>query len=114
MVQQYPIEMVISRQLDSMLHHVLTELLSENKELFPPIIESSEDINELYRCNRTFRRTSDTRALEEKVSPSDIDIVNRWDQSSGFKNKKVAQPMKHHYAQFELLLKPFLRYTYEM
>ena len=103
-----------SRTLDGMLHDILLELFQENKDLFPPIIESGDNIMEFYRCNKTFRRTSDTRALEEKVSATDIDIVNRWEQSAGYKNKKVAQAMKHHYAQFELLLKPFLRYTYEM
>ena len=64
-------------------------------------------------CYRTFRRTSDTRALEEKVDQTDIDIVNKWEQR-GSDKRKIAQPMRHHYAQFELLIKPFLRYTYAM
>ena len=102
------------RDLDTLLHEILCEIYEEKKALFPPSIESEEDICENYRCFRTFRRTSDTRAIEEKVDALDIDIVNRWDQASFKHNKKVAQPMKQHYAQFELLLKPFLRYTFQM
>ena len=80
------------KELDATLHDILLELYEENISLFPPSVDSSEDVIEHYRCYRTFRRTSDTRALEEKVNASDIEIVNRWDQASTKQNKRVAQP----------------------
>ena len=80
--------------------------------IFPPSINALEDVIENDHCNRTFRRTSDTRALEEHVSSSDIYIVNKWDQI-GLQKRVAGQPMKKYYAQFELL-KPFLRYTFAM
>ena len=67
-----------------------------------------------YHCYRTFRRSSDTRALEEKVSETDINVINRWEQRGGTSKAKMREPMNQYYAQFELLLKPFLRYTYAM
>ena len=88
--------------------------IQSNRILFPPTINNNEDILENYKCYRTFRRTSDTRALEEKVDATDIDLVNKWELASPFLNKRVSQPMKQHYAEFELLLKPFLRYTRAM
>ena len=91
----------------------MLELFEEDKALYPPGVETPEEVVESYHCFRTLRRTSDTRALEEKVSGEDIDVVNKWDQK-GKREKKVNQAMKHYYAHFELILKPFLRYTYAM
>ena len=103
-----------TKQLDTKVHEILLEIFEEDKNLFPPSISSSEDILDSYKCNRTFRRSSDTRALEKKVDSQDINLVNRWEQATTQQSKKYSQPMKQHYAQFELLLNPFLRYTSEM
>ena len=106
--------MFTTKQLDAKVHEILLEIYEEDINLFPPSISSSEDILDSYKCNRTFRRSSDTRALEQKVDSQDINLVNRWEQATLQQSKKSSQPMKQHYAQFELLLKPFLRYTSEM
>ena len=105
-----------TQNLDKLLHEMLMDLYEINPSLFPPSINSNEDIVAHYHCFRTFRRSSDTRALEEKVSETDINIVNRWDQRRGGKGANVKRrgPMNQYYAQFDLLLKPFLRYTYAM
>jgi len=97
-----------------MMHSILFDIYETDRFLFPPTIHDNEDIIEFYRSFRTFRKTSDTRAIEKQVSSEDIDLVNKWDLSSLFLNKRVSQSMRHHYAEFELLLKPFLRYTKAM
>ena len=102
------------RDLDGYLHEILKEIYSQDKYLFPPSISSVEDVEDFYRCFRTFRRTSATRAMERKVDETTINLVNKWDLSDTSKRKKVASDMKHYYAQFELLLSPFLDYTREM
>ena len=107
-------KLMIAKDLDNMFHEILVELLEKERSLFPPTISTEEDIIDHYRCNRSFRRTSDRRELEEKVDPSDIDFVNKWDQASPYFRKKISQPMQHHYAEFEMLLKAFLRYTQAM
>ena len=103
-----------TRDLDFMLHELLSELYESHNQCFPPTLTTAEDIPDYYKCFRTFRRTSNTRAQEEKVDLNDINIVNRWDQTATQQRNKISQPMHHHYAQFELLLKPFLRYTNAM
>ena len=65
---------------------------------------------ERYHSNRTWRRTSDTRAIEMDLKATDIDIVNKWRQAG----KRSSQPMKQYYAQLELLMGPFKRYTQAM
>lgn len=103
-----------TRDLDIRMHELLSEIFEEDRTLFPPSVSEVEDIPDAYKCFRTLRRTSLTRALEEDVDDNDINIVNKWEQKGDKKKKIVAQPMKIHYAQFEILLKPFLRYTYAM
>ena len=101
------------KDIDAMLHELLIEIFNLDRTFFPPSCTSEEQIVDSYKCYRTFRRTSDTRAIEEKVEQADIDIVNKWEHR-GPDKRKVSQPMRHHYAQFELLVKPFLRYTFAM
>ena len=106
-----------ARELDQQLHDLLMDIHERDPSLFPPSISSLEDVLENYRCYRTWRRTSVLRALEEKVEQPDINIVNKWENAAGpSKNGKTAtsQPMMLHYAEFELLKKPFKRYTQSM
>ena len=105
--------LISTKELDRMMHELLVDIYAVDRSLFPPSMETPEMIVESYKCFRTFRRTSDTRALEEKVDQTDIDIVNKWEHM-GLMKRKTSQPMRQHYAQFELLVKPFIRYTYAM
>ena len=65
-----------SSEVDEMLTELLMEFHAENREFFPLDMDTQENIRNNYHYFRTFRRTSDTRALEMKVHESDIDIVN--------------------------------------
>jgi hypothetical protein len=100
--------------LDDLLTDVLEELYEDTPQNFPLSITSKEEIVGNYQVFRSFRRSSDTRALEKKIAGSDIDIVNRWHRIEQAKGARPAFQMKEHYAQVELLLKPFLRYTSAM
>ena len=102
------------RDLDEMLQELLSSLLVNKKELFPEDIKNQDDIKKFYQCFRSFRRSSDTRALEQKVSSPDIDIVNRWRKVEAGQGRRPGYSMQQNYAQFDLLLKPFLRYTRAM
>ena len=106
--------LLASRDLDNMLHEILTEIFEMDSSLFPPTITAPEEIIESYRVNRSLRRTANTRALEEKVDGEEINLVNKWEQMGATGKRMNSQPMKHHYAQFDLLIKPFKRYTYEI
>ena len=66
---------------------------------------------ENYNCFRSFRRASDTRSME-KVSITDIEMVNCWGKEERARNNiKLSMPMRQHYAQPELLIEPFWQYT---
>ena len=102
------------RILNDMLFEVLTNIFDRNPDLFSRKISSHDDISANYQCFRTFRRTSDTRALEKRVKQPDIDIVNKWKSDEKSKSNKPSLPMHQLYAQFDLFLGPFLRYTKAM
>jgi hypothetical protein len=100
-----------TKSLEDYLVELLEELYDENPSAFPPSIGSKDDIGTGYQVFRSLRRSSDTRALEMNVSQSDIDIVNRWHTVEAAKGNRPSFPMQQHYAQVELLLQPFIRYT---
>ena len=102
------------RMLNDMLHLTLTDIFFEKRYLFPLRMTNVEDLNQHYQCFRSFRKASDTRALEKKVDMSDIVLVNRWKTVEQAKGKRPSLSMAQHYAQFELLVEPFLRYTLAM
>ena len=47
-----------------------------------------------------------------KVDGTDIDIVNWWEGVEAGPGRRPNCPMKHHYADIVLLVKPFLRYAH--
>jgi hypothetical protein len=103
-----------TRAIDDMLHEVLEDLFDSDRELFPPQIENEEQVRTRYQAFRTFRRTSDTRAIQKRVSQDDIDVVNRWKQVEQAKGSRPGRPMRHYYADVVLLKEPFMRYTKAM
>ena len=117
-------KMINSRDINNTLWDLLESIFEEDKSLFPSDIilkvEEADDIreglSEIYACFRTFRRTSDTQALNRKneLQTEDIDIVNRWRSVEVAKGKGPNLPMKHHYADIQILLEPFLCYTRAM
>jgi hypothetical protein len=102
------------RALNDSLLEILEELFDNHREMFPPSVADKETLRMRVQVYRTLRRTSDTRALEQKVSQSDIDVVNRWKLLERADGNRPHRPMRQHYAELELLLEPFLRYTWAM
>ena len=100
--------------INGCLLDILEELFDTTPGLFPADVTSKDELSKHYQVFRTLRKTSDTQAIEMKVSKIDINVVNRWSSVENAQGKKVSLPMHQHYAQLELLLKPFLRYTWAM
>ena len=103
-----------STTIDEMMSEVLKEIFVNNKSLFDVRIKDLKGIEDNYKSYRTFRRSSDTRAMNMNVSSVDIDVINRWSTVEKSKGKKTGLSMKHHYAELNILLGPFTRYTTEM
>jgi hypothetical protein len=103
-----------TKDMTDSFQEILEDLFDTERHFFPPDITSKEILRERYQAFRSFRKTSDTRAAEMEVSSSDVDIVNRWESVEKAQGKRAAMPMRLHYLQFDLCLKPFLRYTASM
>jgi len=100
--------------VDDTIHELLTDIFQSSSNLFPPSIDDPEKIFTSYQCFRTFRRTSATRATEMGIATPDVNAINRWQETRSEKGKKKTSNMHQHYTQFDLLIKPFLRYTSQM
>jgi hypothetical protein len=101
-------------RLDGGLLEILEEIFDNKPNLFQGAVTCKEELGLAYQVFRSPRRTSDTRAIEQQVAKIDIEVVNRWKVVEGAQGNRPAHQMHQHYAQFDLLLKPFLRYTVAM
>jgi hypothetical protein len=99
------------RAMNDALLEVIKDIFDNQQELFPPTITSREMLRQRYQAFRTLRCSSDTRALEMKVAQPDIHLVKSVKKADG---SRPACPMRQWYAEFALLLAPFLRYTWAM
>ncbi len=99
---------------DSLLE-VLEELFDTHRELFPASVPDKEMLRQRVQAYHTLWRTLDTRALEKKVGPSNINVVNPWKALERVDGKWPPLPMRKYYAKLELLvIGPFLHYTWAM
>jgi hypothetical protein len=105
---------ITSAKLNEIFHEALISLFRTGEVEFPSVIKTEEDIRERFNIFRSMRRGSDTRAHEEQVSDSDINIVNRWKAEQKAGTRKPGLSMPQMYTDPALLLKPFLRYTAAM
>ena len=107
-------KLLTAKDLDEMIIKILNELFITNQELFPADITDKKQLPQHFQCFRTFRKTSDTRAIEAEVSREDINTVNRWRETERANGKRPNRTMMQHYAEFDILLMPFKRYTQAM
>ena len=103
-----------SHAMDELFHEALCEVFDYNPALFLADIRCHQDIYEKYGVFRSFRRGSDSRAIDMEVKSIDIDVVNRWTKKEKAGTRRPGHQMRHHYADINLLLQPFLRYTRNM
>jgi hypothetical protein len=61
-----------SRAMDDALHEVLEDLFVTKRNLFPATIEDVEELRKRYQIFRYFWRSSDTRAIDQRVTKIDI------------------------------------------
>jgi hypothetical protein len=96
---------------NEVLHELLCFLRDHDPTLFPSHIGSHGDIQTKYQVYRSFRRASDSRAISKEVALADIRVVNRWQKVEKAKGQRPSYDMTQHYAQIDLLIDCFLRYT---
>ena len=105
---------ITSAKLNEIFHEALISLFRTREVEFPSVIKTEEDIREQFNIFRSMRRGSDTRAHEEQVPESDINIINRWKAERKAGTRQPGLSMPQMYTDPALLLKPFLWYTVAM
>ena len=74
------------------------------------LIAYNTQVEEVYSINRYFRRGSESRAMEQSVSDSDIELINRWRTGERNKGQRPRSSMKEYYLEVRLLRKRLLLY----
>jgi hypothetical protein len=75
------------------------------------IISQTVEVYERYGVSRSFRRGSNTHAINQGVSESDIDHNNRWSTGEQAKGRAPKLGMQQHYADVLQMLPTLLRYS---
>ena len=81
----------------------------------PTLFESSEvkiasDIPDKYNVFRSFRRGSESRAVDQKVAEADCYVVNRWKKKEAAGANRVSHEIGQHYVDISLVREAFYRY----
>ena len=69
------------------------------------------DIREDFSINRSFRRGSETHALNQKIPEPVINAQNRWKKIEAAKGRKAKFSMIENYADIALLIPTMIRYS---
>lgn len=99
--------MIRSYELDAKFHDILKVIQSERNDLIPEGI----DVQAVYGTYRSCRRGSLTRATEQGVKGTDLDMVNRWRKFESSGGSKPRLSMREHYLEIKLVLKRNLAYS---
>lgn len=90
---------------------VFVEFLRRVQRRKPDLIPSEVNVGEEYSIGRSFRRGSETRALNAKVPEPIINAINRWKVVEGAKGARPRFNMLAHYADVLLMLETILQYS---
>lgn len=86
-------QVLTSNTVNEFFHDILINLFHSQRDLFPFSIKDEENIKMEYQSFGSFRRSSDTQALNGGVPQMDITIVNRWSLSNLKGKKKSSTDM---------------------
>ena len=95
------------RDLNLEFHKVLGEIQKEKSELLPPDVEIAEH----YNVYRSFRRGATTRAQEQKVPSSVIEMNNRWRKVQNNQGNLPRLPMNQLYLEITQIMKTKLLFS---
>jgi hypothetical protein len=98
-------------EMNETLLELLGEILEEDRDLFAVDVRLAIDLQEKYNVFRSFRRGSESRAVERNVSEGDRYIVNRWRRKERAGASKISLTIDQAYVDVSLAIDPFLRYT---
>ena len=86
-----------ARNFDTMVDELLSGIFEIDNSLLPPTITTPEEVIENDMINRSFHRTANSRAVEEKEDCESISLLRKCKQKGVTSKNIYSQPMKHHY-----------------
>ena len=89
----------------------ILERIARVQSSFPELILSSINVHEEYGLSRSFRRGSNSEALNRGVSEATIDRNNRWRKVGRAGARKAKLQMRDHYTEVLVSLKRYLDYS---
>jgi hypothetical protein len=81
------------------------------QQLHTEVIPADVQVYEEYGISRSFRRGSTTEARNQKVSESDIDLMNWWRNFEAARGKRPRMRMQDHYSDIKQMVPLLLRYS---
>ena len=99
--------MLRSYELDWEFHKALKVVQLERPDLIP----EETDVVSMYGTYRSLRRGSLTRATEEGIKGTDLEMINRWRKFENNKGGKPHMSMREHYLEIKLVIKRTLAYS---
>ena len=78
------------------------------------LVDASVDVAEDFGMARSFRRGSDSRAIDMDLDVTTIELINRWRTTEGAKGKAPKLKMMAKYADIRLVVNRFLKYSENM
>jgi hypothetical protein len=80
----------------------------------PDLLPRDVEVEDVYGISRSFRRGSNSRAVDRGVPPEVIDSNNRWRKVEQAGSMQPSLSMREHYMDVQLALNQFLRYSIEL
>lgn len=106
---------ISSLDLDHILCDLCKTVSDEDQDLFPSDLKSKDQISELFGSFRTLRKSSDSRAISQEVTKTDVMVANQWSNKEQKQGKKHVQfRMDQYYANWAHILPSFLRCSFAM
>jgi hypothetical protein len=99
--------MLRSYEIDWEFHKALKVVQLERPDLIP----EETNVVDMYGTYRSLRRGSLTRATEEGIKGTDLDMINRWRKFESNKGGKPHMSMREHYLEIKLVIKRMLAYS---
>ena len=81
------------------------------QRFLPELIRESVDVHDEYGLSRSFRRGSNSEAVNRGVDEATIDRNNRWRKIERVGARKEKLRMHDHYAEALVPLRSFLKYS---
>jgi len=77
----------------------------------PSILAPDLTMHESYGISRSLHRGAMSEARARGISPSDIDLINRWCTFKNAKGRRPRQNMRDHYSDIPLLIPALVHFS---